>query len=289
MIRAFAVVALAGLAGCASVPPEAPTCPTEHQAADFVRQYVARQQIALPPESMTMEGALCGRDKVARLLAEPYGRVVGYKAGLTNPAVQKRFNYGQPIRGTLFERMLVRDGAEVPANFGARPVFEADLVVEVKDTGIADAKTPLEVLQPVGDLPVHRAARPHLHRSGEDHRPGARLRQRCGTAGRAGRGNPGGSDAGAGRLAARHDGAARRRQRQGTRLGQGQRDARPPAELGDLARRRPAQVRCGGEARRPAVARLVHQADPADARAHRRFRAVYDGLPGTPVVAVRFR
>lgn len=147
MIRAFAVVALAGLAGCASVPPEAPTCPTEHQAADFVRQYVARQQIALPPESMTMEGALCGRDKVARLLAEPYGRVVGYKAGLTNPAVQKRFNYGQPIRGTLFERMLVRDGAEVPANFGARPVFEADLVVEVKDTGIADAKTPLEVLQ----------------------------------------------------------------------------------------------------------------------------------------------
>lgn len=148
MIRAtFAAVALAGLAGCASLPPDVPTCPTEQQAADFVRQYVARQQIALPPESMTMEGALCGRDKVARLLAEPYGRVVGYKAGLTNPAVQKRFNYGQPIRGTLFERMIVADNAEVPANFGARPVFEADLVVEVKDTGIADAKTPLEVLQ----------------------------------------------------------------------------------------------------------------------------------------------
>lgn len=151
MIRAsFALIALAGLAGCASVPPpppDAPTCPTEREAAEFVRQYVARQQIALPPESMTMEGALCGRDKVARLLAEPFGRVVGYKAGLTNPAVQKRFNYGQPLRGTLFERMLVRDNAEVPANFGARPVFEADLVVEVKDAGIADAKTPLEVLE----------------------------------------------------------------------------------------------------------------------------------------------
>ncbi len=148
MIRvSLAVLACAGLAGCASLPPDAPTCPTEQQAADFVRQYVARQQIALPAESMTMEGALCGRDKVARLLAESYGRVVGYKAGLTNPAVQKRFNYGQPLRGTLFERMIVRDNAEVPANFGARPVFEADLVVEVKDTGIADAKTPLEVLE----------------------------------------------------------------------------------------------------------------------------------------------
>lgn len=147
MIRLFtaATVALA-VSGCAT-RPDAPTCPSDAQAAEFVRQYVARQQIALPPETMTMAGAVCGREKVTRLLGQAYGRVVGYKAGLTNPAVQQRFNYAAPVRGTLFERMMLRDGAELPANFGARPVFEADLVVEVKSAAIVDAKTPLEVLE----------------------------------------------------------------------------------------------------------------------------------------------
>jgi 2-keto-4-pentenoate hydratase len=96
---------------------------------------------------MTMAGAECGRDKVTAHLGRAYGRVVGYKAGLTNPAMQKRINYPAPVRGTLFEQMILRDNAEVPVNWGARPVFEADLVVEVKDAGLHEAKTPLEVLR----------------------------------------------------------------------------------------------------------------------------------------------
>jgi 2-keto-4-pentenoate hydratase len=145
MKRFAAVTIIVAVAGCAT-RPDVPTCPTDAQAAEFARQYIARQQIALPPDTMTMAGAFCGRDKVTRLLGQEYGRVVGYKAGLTNPAVQKRFNYAAPVRGTLFERMILRDGAELPADFGARPVFEADLVVEVKNAAIVDAKTPLEVL-----------------------------------------------------------------------------------------------------------------------------------------------
>lgn len=94
-----------------------------------------------------MEDAACGRDKFTSLLARSHGKVVGHKAGLTNPAVQKRFNYQNPVRGTLFEKMLLEDGAELSAAFGARPLYEADLVVEVGDDGINQAKTPIEALQ----------------------------------------------------------------------------------------------------------------------------------------------
>ena len=145
---AGALLVVAVLAGCATTA-EPPTCPTDAQAAEFARLYVAKQQIPLPPESMTMAGAECGRDKVTAHLGRAYGRVVGYKAGLTNPAMQKRINYPAPVRGTLFEQMILRDNAEVPVNWGARPVFEADLVVEVRDAGLHEAKTPLEVLRHV--------------------------------------------------------------------------------------------------------------------------------------------
>ncbi len=96
--------------------------------------------------AMSMDDGLCGQKLLLAELAKTQGRVVGYKAGLTNPAVQKRFGYDAPVRGTLFEKMLLADGAEVPAKFGARPLFEADLVVEVGDDGINDARTPAEVL-----------------------------------------------------------------------------------------------------------------------------------------------
>jgi 2-keto-4-pentenoate hydratase len=42
--------------------------------------------------------------------------------------------------------MLLKDGAEVPAAFGARPFVEPDLVVEVGSSAIHDARTAQEVL-----------------------------------------------------------------------------------------------------------------------------------------------
>lgn len=80
------------------------------------------------------------------------GKVVGYKAGLTNAAVQKRFNYPAPVSGPLFRAMILGNGAEVPARFGARPFYEADLMVQVRSSAIHAAKTPLEVLQQVSAI-----------------------------------------------------------------------------------------------------------------------------------------
>jgi len=61
--------------------------------------------------------------------------------------VQERFGVSNPVRGVLLEKMLLTDGADVAADFGARPVFEADLLVVVKDAAIHKAKTHLDVLR----------------------------------------------------------------------------------------------------------------------------------------------
>jgi 2-keto-4-pentenoate hydratase len=127
-------------------------CPSDSEIAAMAARYAKLEPIANPPASMTMSEALCGRAKFTALLGQGFGKVVGYKAGLTNPAVQKRFNHPSPVRGTLFEKMLLQDGAEVPAKFGARPVFEADIIVEVKDDAINSSKTPLEAVRHLSRL-----------------------------------------------------------------------------------------------------------------------------------------
>jgi 2-keto-4-pentenoate hydratase len=134
-------------AGCATPPPDAPTCPSNAEIADKVQRYVALQTLPLPAAGMTIEGATCGARKFMTALEPTHGKVVGYKAGLTNPAVQQRFGLSAPLKGTLLAGMLLNDGAEVPARFGARPFVEPDLVVEVGSSDIHDARTPIEVLK----------------------------------------------------------------------------------------------------------------------------------------------
>jgi 2-keto-4-pentenoate hydratase len=134
------------LAACASAPPDPPTCPSDADVAANVQRYLALQPVPNPPATLTMEGARCGAGKFVAQLGASQGKVVGYKAGLTNPAVQKRFNYDQPLRGTLFEKMILKEGVVVPSQFGARPFAEADLVVEVGSAAVHDARTPQEVL-----------------------------------------------------------------------------------------------------------------------------------------------
>lgn len=127
-------------------------CPSDADAALMAARFANLQPVPNPPADMTMADALCGREKFSAFLGQNYGKVVGYKAGLTNPAVQKRFNYPNPVRGTLFEKMLLKDGAEVPAKFGARPLFEADMVMEVRDAGINKATTPLHALRHIARI-----------------------------------------------------------------------------------------------------------------------------------------
>lgn len=141
LVASFATVLV--LTACASVPPQS------RQLAD---NFKAMQPTSGLSKEMTMEEASRIRDGLVAELSASQGKVVGYKAGLTNPAVQKRFGTTSPVRGVLLEKMLLDDGAEVPVKFGAIPFFEADLVVVVKDEGINQAKTPADVMKHLASI-----------------------------------------------------------------------------------------------------------------------------------------
>jgi len=120
-------------------------CLSDAQAADMASHYLAKTPAANPENLSDADGA-CTRAKFNALLAPRLGKVVGYKAGLTNPAVQKRFNTDKPVWGKLYEGMVQPNGSTLEAAFGARPLFEADMLVRVKSAAINQAKTPMEVL-----------------------------------------------------------------------------------------------------------------------------------------------
>ncbi|MCK7499190.1 MAG: fumarylacetoacetate hydrolase [Comamonadaceae bacterium] len=96
--------------------------------------------------AMSLADGDCGQQQWVRELTKTHGRPVGYKVALTHPVVQQRLGYPAPLRGVLLHDMLLAAPAEVPARFGSRPVFEADLLVEVRDAAINAARTPAEAL-----------------------------------------------------------------------------------------------------------------------------------------------
>lgn len=144
----LAATALAALlaAGAAQA-----ACLADAEVAALAAAIAARTPAA-NPENLSDADAACTRAKLNRHLAARHGAVIGYKAGLTNPAVQKRFNTDKPVWGVLYQDMLLDSGAEVEAAFGARPLHEADMLVRVKSAAVNQAKTPAEVLAAVDQL-----------------------------------------------------------------------------------------------------------------------------------------
>lgn len=113
---------------------------------------IAAKTPAVTPEGLSDADATCTRAKLNQRHAARYGAVIGYKAGLTNPAVQKRFNTDKPVWGVLYQGMVLDSGATVDPAFGARPLFEADMLVRVKSEAVNRAKTPAEVLAAVDQV-----------------------------------------------------------------------------------------------------------------------------------------
>jgi 2-keto-4-pentenoate hydratase len=122
-------------------------CPSYERVNTILRFMEAREPVRGLRADLSMQDGECGRRRLVERLESSDNRIVGYKAGLTSKAVQERFGVSSPVRGVLLEKMLLTDGADVPAEFGARPVFEADLMVVVKDAAIHKAKTHLDVLR----------------------------------------------------------------------------------------------------------------------------------------------
>ena len=150
MTRPLQCLAVAVATLCVGVPAHA-ACMTDTEVSALFDAY--NQGVPAPnPQGLSAADGECSRGKFIRMLSFQLGEPVGYKAGLTNPAVQKRFNSDAPVWGALYAPMLLQNGAVVPANFGARALFEADMLVRVSSANVNRATTPAEVLAAIDQV-----------------------------------------------------------------------------------------------------------------------------------------
>lgn len=105
-----------------------------------------------PGADMTRDQGSCVQEALVKALIRYAGKPVGYKVGLTSKAAQDLFKVDSPIAGVLLADMIKPGGISVSAAYGARPVFEADLLVRVKDAGVNQARTPLEVASHLSEV-----------------------------------------------------------------------------------------------------------------------------------------
>jgi 2-keto-4-pentenoate hydratase len=145
------------LAGVPAIAEAA--CPSVPEVARLAAAILDRREAPAPRGDLSMADALCARDRLVAVLAQPYGDPVGWKVALTDPAVQARFRANAPVSGVLFHGTLrLRAGetvpagtvAELPARFGAHPAIAAGLVLRIRDEGVNEAgDDPLALLRHV--------------------------------------------------------------------------------------------------------------------------------------------
>ena len=121
-------------------------CPDDAAVDAYLSDYAKRKISKGFGNDISPADAECAKRKLGQKLRVLMGDPVGYKAAFTNPALQQRFGVDGPKWGFMYNRNMVDIQAVLPADFGARPLVEADFIVEVKDPRLADAKTPLEAL-----------------------------------------------------------------------------------------------------------------------------------------------
>jgi len=120
--------------------PAAAACPDVPAVARLAQAMLDRSPPPAPFTGLTMADGICARERLASVLAQPWGDRMGWKVGLTNPAAQARFGVPHPVAGALFHGTLrARSGAEFPAGFGLNGAVESDLLVRIRDAGINQA------------------------------------------------------------------------------------------------------------------------------------------------------
>ncbi len=130
----------------ATAPAARAACPDDAAVDAYLADFAKRQPSKGFGNDIALDDAECAKRKLAKKLPLVLGTPIGYKAAFVNPALQQRFGVNGPKWGTMYDRNMVDIQAVLPHDFGARPQYEADLIVEVKDAGLADATTPLEAL-----------------------------------------------------------------------------------------------------------------------------------------------
>ena len=140
------------LVACLAAPPALAACPPEEAVAAVAEAFLERSTVASYPGPLSRADALCAQGRLVARLEQAMGPPVGWKVGLSNPKQQALFKADGPIRGVLLRDMMAPRGPRTAAAFGARPGFEADLLVRVKDAAVMEARTPEEAARHLSEV-----------------------------------------------------------------------------------------------------------------------------------------
>ena len=74
-------------------------CPDDAAIATYIGDFKAARPSKGLGADLTFADAECAKGKLVQALPQVLGRVVGYKAGFTNPVLQQRFGMSGPAWG----------------------------------------------------------------------------------------------------------------------------------------------------------------------------------------------
>lgn len=145
--KVFASLFLAGAGIWAPLLAQA-ACPDANAVAAYIDDYkIRRAHDAF--KGMSLEDAQCARRQLIAELPRHVGPVIGYRLLFTRDEVRAMRQFDAPVWGAMFGNAFYASPGKVPVNFGARIVWEPDLLVEVKGPGLAEAKTPMQALRSI--------------------------------------------------------------------------------------------------------------------------------------------
>ena len=119
--------------------------PVFPETARLAEEYLARREITPFVRPDSLDDAHAFQKSFLKRLEPELGKSVGYKVGLVSREAQERYKVSSPVRGVLLEQMLLPNGSGVTPGFALRPMFEADLIVVVKDKEINQAASVFDV------------------------------------------------------------------------------------------------------------------------------------------------
>ena len=138
---------LAGFLICSAISNVHAGCPKFEDINLMVDAYIAHRPIKAVENLTSMIDAYCTQGRLAAQISRSKGLQAGFKASFTSVSTRAGTNVDRPLYGYLFQNMFLRDGAVIPANFGSRPRYAADLIAVAKDDGLTSAQTPMQALE----------------------------------------------------------------------------------------------------------------------------------------------
>ncbi|WP_270938666.1 hypothetical protein [Falsiroseomonas oryzae] len=120
--------------------PARAACPSVAEVAQLAAAILDRRTPPAPRGDLTMADALCARDRLVAVLAQPWGDQVGWKVA---PGGEGARLSGALFHGTLRERpglSFPPGGAPIlPARYGATPMLAPGLLLRIRDEGVNEA------------------------------------------------------------------------------------------------------------------------------------------------------